>query len=115
MRVPAWLVGLFVAVAVPAVEAQPRAAQPIEVDRVVAVVNDEAITLHELRSRSTVVLRQLKAQGTPLPPRDVLEKQLLERMIIDRVQIQFAKETGMRIADGEVDAALRRIADSKRS
>jgi peptidyl-prolyl cis-trans isomerase SurA len=114
MRVTAWLFGLFVAFAVPAAQAQTRAAQPVEVDRVVAVVNDEAITLHELRSRLAVVQRQLKKQGTPLPPGDVLEKQLLERMIIDRVQVQFAKETGMRITDGEVDAALRRIAESNR-
>jgi peptidyl-prolyl cis-trans isomerase SurA len=132
MRVPAWLVGMVVAVALPNVAAQPRSSpppqagqqaqpvqparpgQPIEVDRVVAVVNDEVITLHELRSRLATVERQLKKQGTPLPPRAVLEQQLLERMIIDRVQVQFAKETGMRIGDGEVDAALRRIADSNR-
>jgi peptidyl-prolyl cis-trans isomerase SurA len=91
-----------------------RPAQPIEVDRVVAVVNDEVITLYELRSRLATVERQLQKQGTPLPPRAVLEQQLLERMIIDRVQIQFAKETGMRIGDGEVDAALRRIAEGNR-
>ncbi len=94
--------------------AQRAAAQPLEVDRVVAVVNDEAITLHELRSRLAAVERQLKSQGTPLPPRDVFQQQLLERMIIDRVQVQFARETGLRITDGEVDAALRRIADGNR-
>jgi peptidyl-prolyl cis-trans isomerase SurA len=94
--------------------AKARPGQPVEVDRVVAVVNDEVITLYELRSRLTTVERQLRSQGTPLPPRAVLEQQLLERMIIDRVQIQFAKEIGMRIGDGEVDAALRRIAESNR-
>jgi peptidyl-prolyl cis-trans isomerase SurA len=88
-----------------------QAAQPVEVDRVVAVVNEEAITQHELRSRATAVERQLRSQGTQLPPRDVLEQQLLERMIIDRVQVQFAKETGLRVADGEVDAALGRVAE----
>jgi len=110
---------MIVAVALPPAAAQQAqqarpAQEPMEVDRVVAVVNDEAITLHELRSRLAAVERQLKKQGTPLPPRAVLEQQLLERMIIDRVQIQFAKETGMRIADGEVDAALRRIAEGNR-
>lgn len=92
--------------------AQKGPSAPVEVDRVVAVVNDEAITLHELRSRVAAVERQLRTQGTPLPPRDVFEQQLLERMIVDRVQAQFAKETGMRVADGEVDAAVRRIADA---
>jgi peptidyl-prolyl cis-trans isomerase SurA len=92
--------------------AQPR--QPIAVDRVIAVVNDEAITLHELRDRIANVERQLRQRGTPLPPRAVLEKQLLERLIVDRVQMQFAKEIGLRIADVELDGALRRIAESNR-
>jgi len=94
--------------------AAAQTAQPLAVDRVVAVVNDEAITLHELRDRLATVTRQLKSRGTPLPPRDVLEKQLLERLIVDRVQIQFAKEVGLRIPDAELDAALRRIAENNR-
>lgn len=95
--------------------ARPASAPtPIEADRIIAVVNDEAVTLHELRSRLSVVERQLRTQGTSLPPREVLEKQLLERMIIDRVQIQFAKETGTHVDDAQLDAALRRIADSNR-
>ena len=92
--------------------AQPR--QPIVIDRVVAVVNDEAITLHELRDRMATVERQLRQRGTPLPPREVLEKQLLDRLIVDRVQMQFAKEVGLRIPDAELDVALRRIAENNR-
>ena len=88
--------------------------QPIAVDRVVAVVNDEAITLNELRERLATVTRQLRSRGTPLPPSEVLEKQLLERLIVDRLQVQFARESGLRIADAELDAAMRRIADNNR-
>ncbi len=84
----------------------------IEADRIVAVVNDEVITLNELRARFAMVERQLRTQGTQMPPRDVLEKQLLERMIVDRVQIQFAKESATHVDDDQLDAALRRIADS---
>jgi len=91
-----------------------QARKPIEIDRVVAVVNDEAITLHELRSRVATIERQLRGQGTQLPPRDIMERQVLERMIVDRIQIQFARETGMHISDGELDAALRRIAEGNR-
>jgi peptidyl-prolyl cis-trans isomerase SurA len=93
--------------------AQNRA-RPVEVDRIVAVVNDEAITLHELQTRLATTERQLRAQGTQLPPRDILMRQMLERMIVDRVQLQYAKETGLQISDGELDAALRRIAESNR-
>lgn len=92
----------------------PAVVKPVEVDRIIAVVNDEAITYHELRSRQVAVERQLKTQGIQLPPRDVLEKQLLERLIIDRIQTQMAKETGTRVDDTQLDAALRRIADSNR-
>lgn len=92
--------------------AQGSRPRTIDADRVVAVVNSEAITLHELQTRLVIVERQLRNQNVQLPPRDVLEKQLLERMIIDRAQMQFAKDNGLQIADGEVDAALQRIADS---
>jgi peptidyl-prolyl cis-trans isomerase SurA len=70
--------------------------------------------MYELRDRLATVERQLRQRGTPLPSREVLEKQLLERLIIDRVQMQFAKEVGLRIPDAELDAALRRIAGNNR-
>ncbi|HJW01788.1 MAG TPA: peptidylprolyl isomerase [Azospira sp.] len=84
--------------------------EPLEADRIVAVVNDEVITLHELRSRLDSALSQLKRQGTPLPSQEVLERQMLDRMITDKVQIQFAKENGIRIEDAQLDMALNRIA-----
>jgi peptidyl-prolyl cis-trans isomerase SurA len=96
------------------VAAGAAAPQPIQIDRIVAVVNDEAITSYDLQSRLGVVERQLRGQGTQLPPREVLEKQMLERMIVDRVQVQYARESGLQVADGEVDAALRRIADGNK-
>lgn len=94
--------------------AQTRRPEPVEVDRIIAVVNDEAITAFELRARLVKVERQLRAQSVQLPPRDVLARQLLERMITDRILLQFAKETGLRISDIELDAAMRRIAEGNR-
>ena len=44
--------------------------EPLPADRIVAVVNDEVVTLHELRTRLNMALGQLQRQGTPLPPRD---------------------------------------------
>ncbi len=84
--------------------------EPQEVDRIVAVVGDEVITLNELRIRLASVAAQLRKQGTQLPPQDVLEKQMLERLITDRVQLQFARETGIRIDDAQLDNAIGRIA-----
>src|ERR1035437_662099 len=89
---------------------QDPANEPIPADRIVAVVNDEVITLHELRTRLDIALDQLKKQGTPLPPRDVLEKQMLERLVMDKVQMQRARDTGLRVDDSQLEQALQRIA-----
>lgn len=91
--------------------AKPRI---VTVDRIVAVVNDEVITERELAARVDYAFRQMRQQGTPPPPRDVMEKQLLERLISDRVQIQHAREIGMRVDEAELDKALQRIAEENK-
>ena len=80
------------------------------IDSVVAVVNDDVITRQELNERLRVVIGQLQKQGTPLPAPEVLERQMLERMITDMLQAQFAKETGIRVDDAQLDLAITRIA-----
>jgi len=80
------------------------------IDAVVAVVNDDVITRRELDDKLETVVRQLQKQGTPLPAQDVLEKQILERMITDMLQAQFAKESGVRVDDRQLDLAIARIA-----
>ncbi|MEQ1583857.1 MAG: SurA N-terminal domain-containing protein, partial [Candidatus Nitrotoga sp.] len=80
------------------------------IDQIVAVVNNDAITLYELEDRLSNVERQLKKQGTTLPAPDMLKKQILERMITEMLQIQFAKETGIRIDDIQLDKTLQRVA-----
>lgn len=99
--------------AAPLHAAQPPRA-PVVLDRIIAVVNDEVITRHELEERMKIAIRQLNQQGTPLPPRDVIERQLLERMITDRVQMQYAKETGLRVDDADLDRAIARIAQDNK-
>ncbi|MDP1639121.1 MAG: peptidylprolyl isomerase [Candidatus Nitrotoga sp.] len=80
------------------------------IDQIVAVVNNDAITRYELEDRLSNVERQLKKQGTALPAPDMLKKQILERMITEMLQIQFAKETGIRIDDIQLDKTLQRVA-----
>jgi len=80
------------------------------IDQIVVVVNDDVITRYELNSYLDKVRLQLKKQGTPLPDAKELEKQVLERMIIDMLQLQYAKESGVRIDDVQLDKALSRIA-----
>jgi peptidyl-prolyl cis-trans isomerase SurA len=85
-----------------------------QLDRVVAVVDRDVITYGELQSRIATVLGQLEKQGVQLPPRDVLEKQVLERLIGDRLQLQLAAQTGLRVDDNQLDKTLERIADSNK-
>jgi peptidyl-prolyl cis-trans isomerase SurA len=80
------------------------------VDRIVAVVNDEVITRQELAQRYAEAVASLAQQNTPLPPRAVLEKQILERMITERALLQHAKNTGIRVDPALVERALQRIA-----
>jgi peptidyl-prolyl cis-trans isomerase SurA len=82
----------------------------VPVDRIVAVVNDDVITQNELNERVAVVTRQLQRQGATLPPADALARQILERMINDRIQLQLAKEGGIRVDDLTLDRTIERIA-----
>jgi peptidyl-prolyl cis-trans isomerase SurA len=98
--------------AFPVFAEEAKQAQPI--DNILVVVNEDVITRHELDTRLAVVVRQLKKQGTLLPEPAVLERQILERMIGDMLQTQFAKETGLRIDDAQLDKALTRIAQQNK-
>ncbi|MCK6409129.1 MAG: peptidylprolyl isomerase [Thauera sp.] len=87
--------------------AAPRA---VEVDRIVAVVNNEVVTALQLRARIDQTKRQLGRQGVQLPPDDVLERQLLERLIVERAQLQLAHESSLRVDDATLERAIERIA-----
>lgn len=109
---------LLVAMAIiPGAQAQERAAgRVVLLDRIVAVVNDQVITRRDLDERMKTVLAQLQQQGAPLPPKDQLERQVLERMIEMRAQLQLARDTGLRVDDATLDNAINRIAsDNKMS
>ncbi len=84
--------------------------QVVPIDHIVAVVNEEVITRNELNDLIESTVKQLQKQGTQLPPYDVLEKQLLERLIMTRIQLQRAKEIGISVSDTELDQTLRNIA-----
>ena len=79
--------------------AQAAPDEPLEADHIVAVVGNEVITAYELQERLNAALVQLKKQGTPLPSQDVLERQMLERVIMDHVQLQYARDSGMKLCD----------------
>ncbi|MBM3345891.1 MAG: molecular chaperone SurA [Betaproteobacteria bacterium] len=101
----------------PAAHAQSGQATPGRtriqlVDRIIAVVNQDVITRFELSERLQRVTRELEQRNTPLPPRDVLERQVLERLIVERAQLQRAAEIGLRVDDEQLDVTVTRVAES---
>ena len=89
----------------------PATAQRVvDVDRIIAIVNDDVIVYSELLARVATIRSQLRTAGTTAPPPDVLEKQVLERLILDRLQIQVATKTGARVDEETLNDAVGRLA-----
>jgi peptidyl-prolyl cis-trans isomerase SurA len=88
--------------------------QSASIDRIEAVVNDDIVTHQELEDRTASVTKMLQRQKTMLPDGNVLERQVLERMISEMLQAQFAKETGLRVDDAMLDKTILRIAQQNK-
>ena len=111
----AWLAGAALAFGAGSLPAQTAAPNPIVlVDHIVAVVNSEVITGREVAARVKAVTQQLGQQGTQMPAQDVLQKQVLERMIVDRLQLQLAQETALRVDDLQLDRTVARVAEGNK-
>lgn len=92
------------------VPAQPPAGNALRpADFIVAVVNSEPITNNELQSRLTRIEQQLSRQGSA-PPRDQLVREVLERLIVERAQLQLARSLGVRPEDAAVEQAVATVA-----
>ncbi len=89
----------------PRADTSPRAA-----DYIVAVVNSEPVTNNELRSRMGRFEQQLAEQGQPIPPRAEFARQVLERLISEKAQLQLARESGIKVEDATVDQAEQNVA-----
>src|SRR4051794_35711798 len=84
----------------PALPVQAQALPSNKVDSIVAVVNEDVILRSELELSIANVTAQFQQQhGGQLPPRDVLEKQVLERLTLTRLQVGRANDSGIRISD----------------
>lgn len=85
---------------------------PIEkMDRIIAVVDQSVITERELMGRMESVKAQMIKKGVEVPPDDVLQKQILERLIVDNLQLQLAAQTGIKVDDPQLDKTIERIAE----
>jgi len=99
---------LWLAAFLPASGAALAQVQPL--DAIVAVVNDDVIVQSELDDAIAMVLPELEARGAEIPSRDVLREQVLERLILERLQTQHAEEMGIAIDEATLNQALAEIA-----
>lgn len=91
---------------------QTYSSQRQQLDRVVAVVNDGAIMQSELDDRLVRIAGQAKAKGSALPPRAEFEQQVLERMVLETIQLQMASDAKLSVDDTRLNRQLRGIAES---
>ena len=86
----------------------------VTIDRILVVVNNEVITENDLKTRVDYVSRQLSAQNVNLPPREILESQLLDRMIVEKLQAQRAKELGVKVTEDHLNDIIKRVINAQR-
>jgi peptidyl-prolyl cis-trans isomerase SurA len=87
-------------------------AQDIQkIDSIVALVDDDIILQSELDLAIKGIQDRIRQQGGDMPPQDLLQKQVLERLIVRRLQLQRAFQTGIRVSDSDVDQALVRLSE----
>lgn len=95
--------------------AAPRPAAPATIERrsgdfIVAVVNRELVTNSEVQGRLNQIEAEEQKRGTALPPRDELQRQVLDQLIDERAQLAYARETGVRVDEPDIDRAVQSIA-----
>lgn len=83
----------------------------VKLDRIVAIVDKNAITEQELETKVRTVSEQLTKQGKQLPEERVLRKQILERLIVDSIQLQLAAERGIKVNEVQLEKTIERIAE----
>jgi len=83
-------------------------------DKIVAIVDDDVVLKSELDQRMDAIVAQLTQSGTQMPPEKILEQQVLERLISERLQLTMGYDSGVRISDEELNQAIARVAASNK-
>ena len=88
-------------------------AAPVEIDKVAAIVNKDVIMQSQVTSLAAQVKRQYQAQQQPMPNASALNRQVLEKLIQDSLQVQMAEQLGMKISDAQLEQTILNIAKDK--
>ncbi len=89
-------------------------AEELLLDEIVAIVEEGVILRSELDRSVANVTKQLSERGTQLPPKSIIERQVLERLINQELQIQKADQAGVRISEAEIDTSLSAVASQNK-
>ena len=92
----------------------PASSSANVIDSIAVVVNDEVITKNEVAKRVESVTQRMRAANAQIPDQADLQRQVIESMIVERAQIQLAKEMGVRIDDAMLDRAIGGIAEQQK-
>ncbi|MGR8921537.1 MAG: peptidylprolyl isomerase, partial [Gammaproteobacteria bacterium] len=82
----------------------------MELDRIIAVVEEDVVMESELEEQMQRVRMQLRQQGTRMPPTSVLERQVMERLVLEKIQLQVADKSGVEVTEEALDQAIADIA-----
>lgn len=106
-----WLfLGLALAASSALAQTRELSSSGVLLDRIAAVVNDGVVLTSQLDAQTDEVVQRLRVQKTELPPRNVLRRQILERLIVEEIQIQRADRLGIEVSEEMLNGALDDIA-----
>lgn len=88
-------------------------AAPVPLDRVVVIVNDDVITETELNQAMAAARQQIQARGIQVPNESLLRKQVIERLVVNQVQLQLAERRKIHVSEQELDQAIERVAGAR--
>jgi peptidyl-prolyl cis-trans isomerase SurA len=85
-------------------------AEPVALDGVAAIVNDDVVLDSELNQRTELIVEQLRARGQRIPPANILNTQVMDRLVLDNLLLQLADQQGIRVTDNQLNEAIQSIA-----
>ncbi|MEZ2743937.1 peptidylprolyl isomerase [Halopseudomonas bauzanensis] len=86
-------------------------AQMVELDRVAAIVDNDVVMQSQVEERMNTIRQQLSERGTELPPEEVLRTQVIDRLVLESIQLQMGERAGIRIDDASLNQTMQQLAE----
>ena len=109
-RTRLWVLGALFALSLAPLHTVAQSGDTVPLDSIVALVDEDVILRSELDLAVAGIVERVRASGEAMPPMNLLERQVLERLIIRELQVQRALQTGIRASDADIDQALTTLA-----